>query len=137
MVSWYQGLESFFFLENFFSTQNYKKICIYFSLVLIFFILNYLQFPKHYIFFYIYCHTTTLFYFCLFLYTETLFLFSFSFFCVCVCVFLLFLLAAPAEYGGSQARGQIGAAAAGLRQSHCNAGSEPRLQPTPQLTLTH
>ena len=30
--------------------------------------------------------------------------------------------AAPAAYGGSQARGQMGAVAAGLRQSHSNAG---------------
>ena len=44
--------------------------------------------------------------------------------------------AAPAAYGGSQARGRIGAVATGLRQSHSNAGSEPRLQPTPQLTAT-
>ena len=36
-------------------------------------------------------------------------------------------------YGGSQARGLIGAVAAGLRQSHSNEGSEPCLQPTPQL----
>ena len=42
--------------------------------------------------------------------------------------------AAPAAYGGSQARGLIGAVATGLRQSHSNAGSKPRLQPTPQLT---
>ena len=49
-------------------------------------------------------------------------------------VFWLFLWAAPAAYGGSQARGRIGAVATGLRQSHSNAGSEPRLQPTPQLT---
>ena len=42
--------------------------------------------------------------------------------------------AAPAAYGGSQARGWIGAVATGLRQRHSNAGSEPRLQPTPQLT---
>ena len=39
-------------------------------------------------------------------------------------------------YGGSQARGRIGAAAAGLRQSHSNAGSESCLRPTPQLTAT-
>ena len=51
-------------------------------------------------------------------------------------VFLLFLWAAPAAYGGSQARGRIGAVATGLRQSHSNAGSKPRLQPTPQLTAT-
>ena len=46
--------------------------------------------------------------------------------------------AAPAAYGGSQARGRIGAVATGLRQSHSNAGSEPHLQPTPipQLQLT-
>ena len=50
--------------------------------------------------------------------------------------FLAISWAAPAAYGGSQARGQIGAAATGLRQSHSNAGSEPRLQPTPQLTAT-
>ena len=49
-------------------------------------------------------------------------------------VFLLFLWATSAAYGGSQARGRIGAVATGLRQSHSNAGSEPRLQPTPQLT---
>ena len=35
--------------------------------------------------------------------------------------------------GGSQARGQIGATAAGLHHSHSNVGSEPRLRPTPQL----
>ena len=44
--------------------------------------------------------------------------------------------AAPAAYGHSQARGRIGTAATGLYQSHSNAGSEPRLQPTPQLTAT-
>jgi len=51
-------------------------------------------------------------------------------------LFCLFAIswAAPAAYGGSQARGQIGAVAASLRQSHRHAGSEPRLQPTPQLT---
>jgi len=59
------------------------------------------------------------------------FLYSFFFFSF---VFLLFLWAAPAAYGGSQARGPIGAVATGLRQSHSNVGSEPRLQPTPQLT---
>ena len=39
-------------------------------------------------------------------------------------------------YGGSQARGRIRATAAGLRQSHSNAGTELHLQPTPQLTAT-
>ena len=37
-------------------------------------------------------------------------------------------------YGGFQARGPIGAVAAGLCHSNSNAGSEPSLQPTPQLT---
>ena len=44
--------------------------------------------------------------------------------------------AAPAAYEGSQARGLIRATAAGLHQSYSNAGSEPCLQPTPQLTAT-
>ena len=35
--------------------------------------------------------------------------------------------ATPEAYGASQARGRIGAAAAGLRQSHSNTGSEPHL----------
>ena len=35
-------------------------------------------------------------------------------------------------YGGSQARGLIGAVASG--QSHSNTRSELRLRPTPQLT---
>ena len=51
-------------------------------------------------------------------------------------VFLPFLWAAPAAYGGSQARGRNGAVATGLRLSHSNAGSELRLQPTPQFTAT-
>ena len=37
-------------------------------------------------------------------------------------------------YGRSQARGRIGVAAASLHHSHSNAGSEPSLQLTPQLT---
>ena len=51
-------------------------------------------------------------------------------------LFFAFSRAAPAAYGGSQARGLIGAVATGLRQSHSNTGSEPRLRPTPQLTAT-
>ena len=39
-------------------------------------------------------------------------------------------------YGGSQAKGLIGAVAAGLSQSHSNARSELRLQPTPQFMAT-
>ena len=51
---------------------------------------------------------------------------------LCVCVFV-FSRATPMAYGGSQARGLIGAVAAGLYHSHSNSGSEPRLHPTPQL----
>ena len=58
--------------------------------------------------------------------------FSFAFF------FLIFrsLRFTLTAYGDSQARGLIGAVATGLCQSHRNARSEPRLQPTPQLTAT-
>jgi len=45
-------------------------------------------------------------------------------------------MAAPAAYGGSQARDLIGAVAASLCQGHSNVGSEPHLRPTPQLTAT-
>ena len=60
---------------------------------------------------------------------------------VVVVVFFLFLpffafRATPAAYGGSRARGPIGGIAVDLRHSHSNAGSEPSLQPTPQLTAT-
>ena len=51
-------------------------------------------------------------------------------------VVVAFSRAAPAAYGGSQARGLIGAVAAGLRQSHSNVGYELRLRPTPQLMAT-
>ena len=46
---------------------------------------------------------------------------------------LLLSRAASAAYGGSQARGPIRATAAALHHSHSNTGSEPHLQPTPQL----
>uniref|UniRef100_A0A8D0LDK1 Prefoldin subunit 4 n=1 Tax=Sus scrofa TaxID=9823 RepID=A0A8D0LDK1_PIG len=46
--------------------------------------------------------------------------------------FFLFT-AAFVACGSSQARGQIGAAPAGLSHSHSNARSEPPLQPLPQL----
>ena len=36
-------------------------------------------------------------------------------------------MAAPAAYGGSQARGPMGDTAAGLHHSHSNARSEPSL----------
>lgn len=43
-----------------------------------------------------------------------------------VYIFCLFR-AAPAAYGRSQVRGQIGATGAGLDHSHSNLGSEPHL----------
>ena len=52
---------------------------------------------------------------------------------VCLFIYLLLFRAAPAAHGSSQARDRIGAAAAGLHHSHSNVGSEPHLQPTPQL----
>ena len=57
-------------------------------------------------------------------------------FYVCLFVFCLFAIswAAPEAYGGSHARGRIGAVATGLHHSHSNLGSELSLQPTPQLT---
>ena len=47
-----------------------------------------------------------------------------------------FFRAAPKAYGGSQARGLIGATAASLCHNLSNARSEPHLQPTPQLRET-
>ena len=60
----------------------------------------------------------------------------FSFFTILYYYFLFYLFyfllfrATPAAYGGSQARGWIGATAACLHHSHSNAGSELRLWPT-------
>ena len=45
-------------------------------------------------------------------------------------------MAPPVAYGNSQARGQIGAAAANLHHSHSKVGSEPHLRPTLQLVAT-
>ena len=53
---------------------------------------------------------------------------------VCLLGFFLLFRALPVAYGSSQARGRIGAVAVSLHHSHSNARSEPRLQPTPQLT---
>ena len=46
----------------------------------------------------------------------------------------VFSRAAPMAHGGSQARGRIGATAAGLRHSHSNMGFVLRLRLTPQLS---
>ena len=53
-------------------------------------------------------------------------------------IYLSFCLlrAAPMAYGGSQARSLIRAVATSLCQSHSSEGSEPHLQPTPQLSAT-
>ena len=65
-----------------------------------------------------------------FLYVNSIFQYLTKFF-----FFFFFVIswAAPMAYGGSQARGWIGAVATGLGQSHSNAGSEPCRQPIPQL----
>ena len=63
---------------------------------------------------------------------------QYFYFYLFIYLFLSFCLlrAAPVAYGGSQARGLIGAVATSLHQSHSNAESEPHLRPTPQLTAT-
>ena len=68
-----------------------------------------------------------------FMYYLRIYNFLFYFFIFIFCLFV-FSRAAPAAYGGSQARGLIGAVAAGLWQRHSNVGTEPHLRPTPQLT---
>ena len=56
---------------------------------------------------------------------------------MCVCIYRESLFrATPTPYGGSQARGRIRAAAAGLHHSHSHTRSEPCLWPAPQLTAT-
>ena len=72
-----------------------------------------------------------------FIYFFNLILFYlFIYFCL-----FAFSWAAPVANGGSQARGLIGAVAAGLCQSHSNVGSEQRLRHIPQHgnagSLTH
>ena len=47
--------------------------------------------------------------------------------------FFIFSDPPPMAYGCFQARGPIGAVVASLHQSHSNARSEQRLQPTPEL----
>ena len=46
--------------------------------------------------------------------------------------FFFFFRAAPVAYGGSQARDQIGAKAAGIRHSHSNMGFKTHLKPMPE-----
>ena len=50
--------------------------------------------------------------------------------------FFFLFMAVPVAYRSSQARGRIGAAAAGLCHSHSNARSQLRLQPMWQLVAT-
>ena len=50
--------------------------------------------------------------------------------------FLLVFRAEPVAYGSSQARGRIGAAAAGLDHSHSNMGFEPYMLFMPQFMGT-
>ena len=57
---------------------------------------------------------------------------SLALFCCCCCYFR----AIPEAYGGSQARGWMGAVDAGLYHSHSNEGSQPHLRPKPQLMVT-
>ena len=45
-------------------------------------------------------------------------------------IYICLFRTTPVAYGSSQARDQIGAAAAGLHHSHSNAGSESCLRPT-------
>ena len=53
---------------------------------------------------------------------------------LCFVLFFLLFRAAPVAYGGSQARGSIGATVASIRHSHSNIRSKPHLWRTPQLT---
>ena len=65
-----------------------------------------------------------------YLHVSNLFAHDHLFIYLFIYLFILFR-AAPTAYGSSQVRGLI--RAAGLYQSHSNAGSEPNLQHTPQL----
>ena len=81
-------------------------------------------------------HLAYISYFIFILFYLFIYFCLFVFFVVVVVVIVAISWAAPAAYGGSQARGPIGAVAPGLCQSHSNVGSEPSLQPTSQLTAT-
>ena len=71
----------------------------------------------------------------LLLFTYLGFYLHFTLFFIYLSIFLLFR-AAPAADGSSQARGWIGAVAAGLHHSHGNTGSQLYLRPMPQLMAT-
>ena len=60
------------------------------------------------------------------------FLIGFVYFLIVEGVFIYFRVP-PVAYGSSPARDPIGASAASLHHSYCNAGSEPHLWLTPQL----
>ena len=69
---------------------------------------------------------------------------SYNYLCTCPILWvwtnwrqsLLFFRAAPEAYGGSQARGPVGATTAGLYHSHSSARSELHLWPILQLTAS-
>ena len=66
--------------------------------------------------------------------TRVIFFFLSFFFFFFFFLFFCLFRDTPAVYGGSQARGRIGAAAAGLCHSHSNTRSKPHLRPT---TIAH
>ena len=68
---------------------------------------------------------------CKFKRIQLLFKFFFYYFIILFIYFLNLFRATSVAYRGSQARGLIGAVAAGLRHSHSKLGSEPQLMTTP------
>ena len=88
-------------------------------------ILNIILLPSHSVF--ILYHY---YFFFLFIIIAVFLFYLFIYFCL-----FAFSRATTSAYGGSQARGLIGAVAAVLHHSHSNARSEPCLRPTPQLTV--
>ena len=59
-------------------------------------------------------------------------MFSKNFLFLYLFIYFHLFRATPMIFGGSQARGRIGAVAASLHHSHNNVGPEPHLQYTPQ-----
>ena len=72
-----------------------------------------------------YIYIYTYIYMCIYIYIHIYIYILFFFFCL--------FRAAPFAYGSSQVRGPSRAVVAGIYHSHGNMGSEPHLQPTPQL----